>query len=338
MREVRPTVRALKSLPRDTFIDSTPLDLINNSDYDCVNLYGVEHPLLTDARRRFERGLPDRHKSASKAYGEPVYEVRDRDGAGWRGAVILDEQGDPWLVWAERHDQFHRKVAQTGFGNLLPAAAEYQMRDREEAAQGKSDWVRSVLTSFVGALRESILESKVATTIVKGVAPGQTATLTIETESDNPSEDAAAAHQGASIVSISLRISGDGWGDFESALTRVCLPFLAPNHAQIEPVFGRDGSLLFCLDITHAQVVQLLVDPPLYEDMAPMQVALPDRLHYVGNEYLLDGYVYARPLRGVCGDWFIATRSEECGLPICERCEEEMPAAERVLELLRSRA
>jgi hypothetical protein len=39
-----------------------------------------------------------------------VFEVRDRDGAGWRGAVVLDEGNDPWLVYVEKHDRFHHRV------------------------------------------------------------------------------------------------------------------------------------------------------------------------------------------------------------------------------------
>lgn len=337
MREVRPTIKVLKSLPRDTFDDTTPLDLIANSDYERLNLYGVQHSLLEDARRRFATGLPDRHAAASKAYGKPVYEVRDRTGAGWRGAIVLDAVGDPWLVWAERHDQFHKRVSNIAFADLLPGSAEYKLRAREEAAHTTREWERSVLKAFVEALRDSIRTGSPVTATVPGSAPDHKATLVVETEHDEPSGDVSEAHEGSSLLTVTLRITGNGWGEFERALTRVCLPFLEPDPSRVEPWFGRDNSLNVCVDITHAQVIQLLADPPPYEAAEPVEVYPPDRLHYVGVDYLLDGYVNGMPLRGVCGVWFVASRSDECGLPVCERCEEERPAAQLVLDMLRSK-
>jgi len=142
LREVRPTVKVLKSLPRASFDDTTPLDLIANGDFGRLNLYGLQQSLLEDARRRFMHGVPDRHVAASKKYGKPVYEVRDRSGAGWRGAVVLDADGDPWLVWAARHDQFHRSVADVAFTDHMPTAGEYKLRAREEADLTNRDWER----------------------------------------------------------------------------------------------------------------------------------------------------------------------------------------------------
>jgi len=336
VREVRPTIKVLKSLPRDTFEDTTPVDLIANGDFDRLDLYGVKHPLLEDARRRFATGLPDRHNAASREYGKPVFEVRDRTGAGWRGAVVLDADGDPWLVWAERHDQFHRNVENVAFADLLPSSAEYKLRSREEAALSRLDWEYNVLKAFIEALRESVRTGAAATATVAGPKAGETADLVVETDHNEPSDDVAVAHDGLSMLTVSLRIAGGGWGDFERALTRVCLPFLEPDASRIETAFGRDNSLIAYVDITHAQLIQLLADPPPYEG-EPVEVQAPDRLHYVGIDYMLDGFVHGTPLRGVCGVWFVASRDESSGLPVCERCEAEQPAAQMVLDYLRSR-
>lgn len=336
MREVRPTIRALKSLPRETYDDPTPLDIIGRSDYDNLDLYGVDHPLLVDARKRFGTGLPDRHQAATRAHKEPVYEVRDRDGAGWRGAVVLDDNGDPWLVWVERHNQFHKKVMDIDLDKHRPAGFEYTIRDREEAAATKPAWQRSVLEAFVGALRESVQSGDAARATVAGFVPNSTATLEVEAVHGPPSTTASGAHAGQSLMTVTLKIVGDGYSDFKTALLSVCLPFLEPDPSRIEPAYGSDGSFNVCIDITHAQIIQLLSDPPPYEDNIPVDVSQPDRLHYVGVEYLLDGYVHGHPLRGVCGVWFVASRTEACGLPVCERCEEEKPAAQQVLDMLRS--
>ena len=337
MREVRPTIKVLKSLPRETFQDTAPVDVIANGDFGRLNLYGVKHPLLEDARRRFSTGLPDRHVGASNGYGKPVFEVRDRAGAGWRGAVVLDSDGDPWLVWAERHDQFHRRVTKVAFADLMPTPAEYKVRDREEAARATRTWELSVLKEFVEALRKSVHTGAAVTAEVKSTDPGVTTTLEVATDHNEPSDDVTEAHGGVSMLTVSVRIGGPRWSDFESALTRVCLPFLEPDPSRIETAFSRDNSLIVFVDITHAQLIQLLADPPLYEAAEPIAVKPPDRLHYVGVDYLLDGYVHGTPLRGVCGVWFVASRSENCGLPVCERCEAEQPAAQVVLDLLRSK-
>ena len=337
MREVRPTIKVLRLLPRETFGDPAPIDLLHWGDYDNLDLYGIDHPLLIDARKRFANGLPDRHQAATREHGEPVFEVRDRDGAGWRGAVVLDDDGDPWLVWAERHNHFHSKIADIDLDKHRPVSQEYKIRDREEAAATKRAWERSVLEAFVGALRESVETGDAARATVSGFVPKSTATLVVEAVHGEPSETASQAHAGQSLMLVTLRIQGDGWSDFDTALLRVCLPFLEPDSSRLEAAYGTDGSMNVCLDITHAQIIQLLADPPPYEDEAPPEVKAPDRLHYVGIDYMLDGFVYGEPLRGVCGVWFVASRTEGCGLPVCERCEEEKPAAEQVLDMLRSR-
>jgi hypothetical protein len=337
MREVRPTIKVLKALPRDSFDDSTPVDLIANNDWARLHLYGVQHPLLEDARKRFATGVPDRHNKASKAYGAAVYEVRDHGGAGWRGAIVLDDAGDPWLVWAERHDHFHRSVEGYPFGDVMPKAAEYRLRDREEAAATAQAWKRDVLKAFIDALAESVRKGEAVTTRIDGLKTGESASLTVETEHDAPSPDVADAHDGASLLTVTLSIAGGGWGEFQSALTHVCLPFLEPDPSRVEPVFGKDNGLYVCIDITHAQLIQLLADPPPYEAAEPFEVSPPDRLHYVGQDYMLDGYVNGTPLRGVCGVWFVASRTAECGLPVCERCEDERPIAQMVLDMLQSK-
>lgn len=337
MRVVRPTIKVLKMLPRDTFDDTAVLDVIARKDFERLNLNGVQHSMLDDARRRFASGLPDRHTAASRDQKQPVFEVRDRTGAGWRGAVILDSNGDPWLVWAERHDQFHKRVSKIDLDELMPTPAEYKLRDREEAASEKRDWERTVLQRFIDAIRQSLETGAPATASISGATPASATVVEVAVDHNEPSDDITEAHDGLSMLTISVRIGGGEWSAIESALTRVCLPFLEPDPARIETVYSKDNTLVVYLDITHAQLIQLLADPPLYEASEPIAVKEPDRLHYVGIDYLLDGYVHGIPLRGVCGDWFVASRTETCNLPICERCEAEQPAAQVVLDLLRSK-
>lgn len=338
MREVRPTIRALKDLPRETFDDTTPLDLIANGAFKTLNLYGVQHPLLDDARKRFANGLPDVHREGTKVFGQPVYEVRDHQGAGWRGAVVLDGDGDPWLVWVEKHNRFHHRIKAVAkkFTSMLPTPAEYKIRDREEAAQGTLRWKREVLKVFIEALREAVETKTLVRATVSGSRSGESAIIEVEADHDEPSVDVAAAQDGLSLLTVGMRVRSGGWRDFERALLEVCLPFLQPDPERVEQAYGKDDSMIVYADITHAQLIQLLADPPPYEAMEPVAIRSPDRLHYVGIDYLIDGYVNGNAVRGVCGVWFVATRDESAGLPVCDRCEAERPAAQHVLELLRS--
>lgn len=341
MREIRPTIKVLKMLPRETFGDPTPLDHILGKDFERLDLSQVDHPLLEDGRRRFSAGgAPGRHVQASQTWGRPVFEVRDHTGPGWRGAVILDDQeSDPWLVWAERHDRFHDRVAEMDPNYLLPTPGEYKLRLREEAAAREPRWRRDVLEAFITTLRSAIQTGEPSRATLPGTSEGATATLCVETAHDEPSDEVAEAHHASSVVEVSLRIDchGEGWQSFQQALIRTCLPLLEPDHSRLVPAYGRDGSLIIHVDITQAQVIQLLADPPPYVAGEPVNVRAPSELHYVGTGYLLDGLVNGGPVRAVCGVWFVASRSDSSGLPVCQRCEDERPAAQEVLDLLRAR-
>lgn len=289
MREVRPTIKVLKALPRDTFKDAAVLDQIANEEFAQLRLYGIDHPLLADARARFAAGLPDLHRAATQRQKCQVFEVRAAGGAAWRGAVIRDAEGDPWLVWVERHNQFHRKVASIDLQSLLPTKAELALRDREEAAEHEVEWRRSTLHSFMAVLREAFQTGETASGTLEGLTRESKAELSIESVHTPPTGSLAATSSDGSLVSITARLSSNGYPQLETALISVCLPFLEPDH-------------------------------------------------YVVNEYLLDGFVNAAPVRGVCGVWFVPSRGGLSGLPVCERCEAEQPTAQAVLDLLRRHA
>ena len=122
MRRVRPTLRVMKSLPETPAI----LEVLSaiarakslaSADESArilkrLDLYALDCDLLKDAQREIDSGTPSKHGEATKSFGATVVEARDRSGAGYRGAVVFDGHGDPWLVYAERHDRFHAHVAE----------------------------------------------------------------------------------------------------------------------------------------------------------------------------------------------------------------------------------
>lgn len=335
MREVRPTIKVLKTLPRETFGDTTVLDLIANSAFERLELFGLDHPLLDDARKRFEHGTPDQHVAASKAYGAPVFEVRDHIGAAWRGAVILDKAGDPWLVWVGRHDRFHKQVANVAFDSLLPSPAEYKIRDREEASVHALAWRSDVLGRFVNALQECVRSGGEYTVMMPGISEGAGVSLTVAAEHDEPANDAHEAQHRDSLLTVTLRLRQSAANELRQAVQAVCLPFLEPDRSKVEPWYDKNNTFNAIISITQARLVQLMADMPEYEGIAPYTAAAATHLHYVGTAFLVDGFVNSIPVRGVCGAWFIPSRSDASGLPICPQCEDEKPAAQTVLDLLR---
>lgn len=338
MREIRPTIRVLKNLPRETFDDPEPFDLVTNSDFGRLNLYGIKHPLLADGRKRFSSGLPDQHKSASKAANSPIFEVRDREGAGWRGAVWLDPNGDPWLVYVEKHDKFHRCVKERiTSSECQPKPAEYKLRDREEAAQQGSEWRKTVLQMFADGLCEAVRQQIAVSLDLPGLTPGKNGPqVTVDVEHDAPQDlDTAHAHQGLSLVSAKIRINAAGSRIVEAAVIGTCLPFLQPDANRIEPAYGQNGTLTLYAEVSHSKLIQLLSGATTDQDLHHDGPERPDCLHYVGIPFLIEGYVKGLAVRGVCGAWFVPTRDDRAELPICPECETDLPAAEEVLALLR---
>ena len=158
MRRVRPTLRVMKSLPETPAI----LEVLSaiarakslaSADESArilkrLDLYALDCDLLKDAQREIDSGTPSKHGEATKSFGATVVEARDRSGAGYRGAVVFDGHGDPWLVFAERHDRFHAHVAEVlkrgqregaATPAYMPSRFEYSLREAEESRQALHD-------------------------------------------------------------------------------------------------------------------------------------------------------------------------------------------------------
>jgi len=171
-----------------------------------VRIGFIEHPLIADASRRFAQGLPDRHQEASKQLGRAVFEVRSRTGAAWRGAAILDEHGDPWLVWAAPHDKFHAQICDVlkNMDRWMPTAAEYKLRDREAEANRLSVWQRETVAFFCQAVAEAVSTGK-DTFSFPSYDHNTDLTLSITLEHDAPT---GAPETDSSLVTLQLRLGG----------------------------------------------------------------------------------------------------------------------------------
>ena len=136
-----------------------------------LDLISIDLDLIKDAQSEFENGsFPDRHVAASnsrrKKNGKtkPVYEVRSKVGAAWRGGIVIDDFGDPWLVYAAPHDKFH-DTAPSFFADetkYLPVRSDYKLRNKEELTriiqEQDIQYLRQLLEILTKALMDSPAE------------------------------------------------------------------------------------------------------------------------------------------------------------------------------------
>lgn len=332
-RQPRATVRALQLLPPDSFPDPSQRALIQAKAWRELTIGEVAHPLLRDAAQRLKHGLPTPHKSTSEAAGRPIYEVRSRSGAAWRGAITLDDAGDPWLIWAAKHDEFHRQaqrvLASSKLETWLPRPVEYKLRAREEAAQRHVQWQIDATDAMLLAIAE-VLESEDQRAEI--AVPSQDRLplkLDIELDHSQPSEHA----EDDESMLIIARMDGEGMDDF----VRFVVPALQRDSTRIEAEYSRNGMLELWITITRAELAQALaaVELPAEERGAPAPPTPMSALHYVDKSALAAHLVLGEASRGLCGQWFVPTRDEHANLPVCPRCEDLKPAAEQAVALIR---
>ena len=338
----RPTIKFLQSLPIESFTDSLQRDQIARRQWLDLEFYEIRHPLMDDARLRFGGGrVPDRHRSSSKAAGRPVFELRDTDGAAWRGAAVLDDAGDPWLVFAEKHNRFHDRAAEVlkvaNQDGYLPLPVELKLRDREEAARADRDWRAGLLLSLVVAIDDALNSGRQAVARLPE-RPGSTAEcdVLVELEHDASSADEIKeSGQASTLVSVDLKFPSKPDYPLRDAAIQEIVAFLGPGS--VDAVYGSGGELHTFLTISHAKLAQLVaarIATGMSQVSNPALAQPPTCLHYVGARYLTEAFVYGKSVRAVCGTWFVPTCDESVGLPVCRTCETERPVAQAVVDLI----
>lgn len=302
-----------------------------------LNLYGLDAPVLVDARRRLAEGFPDEHRSATRAAGRKVYEVRDRTGAAHRGAVVLDGHGDPWLVYTERHDQFHAKAADyfRRTPQFLPTALDYQIRDLEDARRREQAWRVTVHQLLFGGLQRAVLTGNAM--IVEAPSsfdPTRSADTPVEVDVDvDAATDQAGLASTASLVVVTVKIP-DALPSLRDEVIRACRA-LRPENGEISPVYS-GSSLELVMTLSNAQLLQAVIDVDTPDAPAPAEHRPQDRLHYVNKARFARALVMGGAVRGLCGQWFVPTGDHEtyAELAICDDCERASPHVDRFIELL----
>lgn len=358
MGGVRPTLRVIRQLPRDTFTDPATFDLVarlrgaSKGDrermFGDIRLYDLHHPLLEDYHRHVDRGtLPDRHKASTTARSSVghtgrVYEVRSRTGAAWRGAVIIDQDGQPWLVFADRHDRFHASAAaffKQDPANYLPTKVDRLLRDAEDQLLQEREHEVSCLRQLVHALAECAADGGGERTMTVTGFDRDAGTCAVRVELGEPASSVATAHETLGIVSVFLRIPAQA-SKLRDLLIRLYVLFIQPDVDMREEVVTSDyESLEIELLVPHASLARLLVTTAsANSDPAPADAPDPSVQHYVGSVAMTRAFVEGTAIKARCGTWYVPQRAGDrsAHLPICATCEEREPVAQTLIDNLRA--
>lgn len=339
-RVPRPTIRFLSLLPDDSFSNPNDLKALRAGRWHEISIGSIRHPLIDDAIKRFAQGLPDKHRSTSRAAQQPVYEVRSKTGAAWRGAVVLDEHGDPWLVFAAKHDQFHvlaqQALKQSQMHHWVPKAAEYKLRAREEDECKRQEWKRCAIAAVLDALADAAnCPEATAAAAIPGLSSGaKPLRVEVSMEHDAPLEE---PERNQSVATVFLRVASHEQEKLRDELLACVLPVLQPDSARIDSTFRRDGQLEVWVELTHAKVAQLaaLKQAGVGREHLDATGVPNTHLHYVSSQILTEALVVGKCARAICGLWFVPTQDQSADLSICPECETQKPMADLVAQIIR---
>lgn len=359
MRPVRPTLRVIKDLPSTPSVTASQNVIaraktaVDRATREAVlgelRFEALECNLISDANRILETGANDRHEASTAAYGETVYEARDHEGAGYRGAVIVYDKTDPWLVHADRHDHFHASAAKKLRRTVPeqrtnaempfdPSVLDEFVRKVEDERVRTHVMQRKVISDLVDGLRLAHAEGRPVTLRtpedpkVKGPVKSVQYTLTIE--HDEPAETTDLAN--VSTCAVTLLISRDGPYSMVSMLIQCGAVFVQPD-SNYRRAMEMESALELELTVTHAKLSQLLTDANVDDSEIPPTVSPPTHLHRARKDLLVDGQVLGAAVPSLCGTWFVQSKDETAELPLCESCEAQRPYAQALLDEVRAR-
>lgn len=318
-----------------------------------LRLYELDVNLLRDARSFFSEGnLPNVWAGAAAQLGFPVYELRDRVGGAWRGALIFHreepltqrvassaDEEDPWLVYAGAHDSFHKSVVKSmkqldNAGKLRPSDIDARIRAVEDEEIEDYERRAKLLHAVLDAL-EHTLETHRDTLVATDVdLPKFALSVTI---TDVPADgwEAEDAHEHGDVVTLSLTL-GSSDEVARKWVLQTCVPFLQPDQSQVEALYT--DTLTLSILLSRAKLTQLLAAPrPTNYRPSKDFPPPPTVLHYTDRFSLTHAFVFGRAVRAVCGDWWIpiGDATTHTDLPICADCDSELPAAQALKSLLR---
>lgn len=355
MRALRPTLKAILLLPEDSFggciqIRQVKARIKQESDdpFSGADLSCLSQPLLIAANRvmsgQHEATL---HKAATMAAGERVFEIRER-GSGWRGAVILDDEGDPWLVYAAEHDKFHSDVAsfmdKSRKEYWFPRSYDYKLRDKDEVVRKRSANELSSFITLVSGIFEAACNHGESQFDIPSQAAESNSKASIQVISDVTDAMCLAVRNGAEVC-VEGRVVLDNPEDmaFRNGVARA-VACIQPNQEQVYSCYQGKNEYYFEITTTLARVSQLssLVaeGEEGLEEAKKMLTAAPDPqrvLHYSDRTKVNESIVNGGAVMSLCGVWFVPVEDEysDKNKSVCQTCDKIKPLIDLLARNLR---
>lgn len=297
------------------------------------------------------------HRAASSAAGYRVIEAKDRSvGAGWRSAIIQREDVS-WIVFADKHDRFHKTVADR-FGadsriGIEPTDQDIALRKlklaevKTQALVGQ--WKRELIEAVLNAFKEAfelipgggevvcLLPYPPASLVQPGAQDFQIK-LVVSVTAEYTAQEIRSMMDGdhADTVLAGISLKFDAWktlggvGEEGSPLQHILLQTVLPVLDMREETwdkepsayYGLDGSLNFDIEMTLLSAMQIVyaaenTGSPSTEVAA--ECARSNVGHFVTRQALFEALETQKPLRAVCGYWFVPSRFPD-QYPVCSDC------------------
>ena len=299
------------------------------------------------------------HQASTRTAGYKVLEARDLSkGPGWRTAIIRMFD-TAWAVFADAHDKFHASAPnafkESRRGETEPTAHDITIRaiKLQEAEQAEliASWQRGLVRSMLELFREAYLSRDEDVHVMAKLpeppnsllpAGGSALNLGIGltiVHDDRVSQLAEERQQPEALVEI--LISFAPWSvdeNLQNLVLTTLLPVIDPwqeKWTRDAACYDKSGNLSFSYDISVARASQLIFAAESTDDayFEPEEPQPTQHAHYIVCSELAASVVECRPIRSVCGLWFVSSRVPD-GLPICSDCTEGLPDASIVRALL----
>lgn len=347
----RPTVRVLKKLTKGWTDRSQRAAIEQGLIKSLLPLSELGHPLLERAVADTAEGVgaPSGNriiKCVREATEEAWLEIK-KPGTEWRGAVAYDEDGTPWVVFAtdEGHDSFYseveRAVRRNGTKPYMPDEVDYGYLQLERSLLVNRSWQVANIARAVDCIASAIRDGSAQCQLESHPedSPGVCAELHVEIERlDEPGPDIASAHEEEVLVEAYLTFTRPVHRRHEELLASHLRALLNPQAGAWDPWVKPDGTVMYNATISEARLLQLYAASTAadgYETSALSgESDRATHAHYTLRRPLAEAIVLGKPVRAVCGTWFVPSQDHD-NLPVCPRCEADLPIVSLVHRLVK---
>lgn len=285
-------------------------------------LHTLRHPVIRHAVETFKDVDGGDH---SRERIECVRETRfwKLKTAGWRGAIYVDDGGQPWIVAAGRrrdgdnadfYEVLKREVERNGVNGYLPTDEDRKRLKRELGEVALSAWEQKIHDDAVDAF-EVAHHAGVGTFRIDAIGdPGSLAgaEVSIERVEIMESED--------SLAEVIVTVKPSDWST-PGLLQRaevVVMAAIQPDEQRWDPDdLGSEHLFTF---VAEDSLVDELVAASRSPERVPGGTTPGTVAHYAHKTRLTEHYVEGTATQALCGDYFVPRQLPD-DLEICPRCE-----------------